>query len=122
MAIRPVNTEEFGRIVKGGVYGAIVVAAKRARQLHNDTKIELNQRLETLQQLTQTVDTEDETDISANPDQLKISLEFEKRSKPTESALSELGEKRLEWRLREEEKPVEPEAEEPPKEDEPEAA
>lgn len=116
MSIRPVNTEEHGKIVKGGVYGAIIVAAKRARQLHNDIKIELNQRLETLQQLTQTVDTEDESDISANPDQLKISLEFEKRPKPTELALEELGSGGLQWRRREEEQP-----EEPVKEDEPEA-
>lgn len=120
MAIRPVNTEEYGKIVEGGVYGAIVVAAKRARQLHNDTKIELSQRLETLQQLTQTVDTEDETDISANPDQLKISLEFEKRSKPTEMALLELGEGGLQWRNREEEKPEEPVKKE--EDSEPEAA
>ena len=117
MAIRPINTEEFGKIVAGGVYGAIIVAAKRARQLHNETKIELSQRLETLQQLTQTVDTEDETDISANPDQLKISLEFERRSKPTEMSLQELGGGGLQWRRREEEKPAEP-----AKEDEPEAA
>lgn len=113
MSIRPVNTEEHGKIVKGGVYGAIIVAAKRARQLHNDIKIELNQRLETLQQLTQTVDTEDESDISANPDQLKISLEFEKRPKPTELALEELGSGALQWRSREEEQ-----AEEAAKEDE----
>src|SRR3970040_749559 len=97
-----------------GVYEAIIIAAKRARQIHNDVKIELNQHLETLAQLTQTVETEDEMDVSANPDQLKISLEFEKRPKATELEMNELNEGRLEWRRREEEKPPEPTEEEEP--------
>jgi len=116
--IKPTDIEEFNRRVEGGVYEAIVIAAKRARQIHNDVKIELNQHLETLAQLTQTVETEDEMDISANPDQLKISLEFEKRPKVTELATKELNEGRLEWRRREVEKPPEPASEE----EEPESA
>jgi len=110
--IKPIDTEDFNKRVEGGVYEAIIIAAKRARQIHNDVKIELNQHLETLAQLTQTVETEDEMDVSANPDQLKISLEFEKRSKPTELATQELNEGRLEWRKREIEKPEETKAEE----------
>lgn len=106
MPVKPINTDDYNRRVPGGVYEAIVVAAKRARQIHNDVKIELNQHLETLAQLTQTVESEDETDISANPDQLKISLEFEKRPKATEIAMTELTTGHLEWRKREEEKPV----------------
>lgn len=112
MPIKPTDVEEFNRRVEGGVYEAIIIAAKRARQIHNDVKIELNQHLETLAQLTQTVETEDEMDVSANPDQLKISLEFEKRPKATELAMNELNEGRLEWRRREEEKPQEPTEEE----------
>ena len=118
MAVKPIDTEHISRKTDVGVYEAIIIAAKRARQIHNDVKIELNQHLETLAQLTQTVETEDEMDVSANPDQLKISLEFEKRSKATELAVQELSEGRLEWRKREEEKP----AEEPADEEEPESA
>lgn len=104
MTVKPIDIEK--QIPKtSGIYEAIIVASKRARQIHNEVKIELNQRLETLAQLTQTVDTEDETDISANPDQLKISLEFEQRSKPTEVSLTELSEEKLEWRAKEEEQP-----------------
>ncbi len=104
MALKPMNTEEFNDRVEGGIYEAIIIAAKRARQIHNDVKIELNQHLETLAQLTQTVETEDEMDVSANPDQLKISLEFEQRPKATELAMQDLAEGRVEWRRREEEK------------------
>lgn len=97
------NTEILNQRVEGGVYEAIVIAARRARQIHNDVKIELNQHLETLAQLTQTVESEDEMDVSANPDQLKISLEFEQRPKATELAMRELSDGHLEWRSREEE-------------------
>jgi hypothetical protein len=46
----------------------------------------------------------EETDV--NPDQLKVSLEFEKRPKPTDFALDELMSGKLEWRYREHEEPV----------------
>jgi DNA-directed RNA polymerase subunit K/omega len=103
VGVKPVDIKENNPTVSG-IYEAIIVAAKRARQVHNDVRIELNQHLETLAQLTTTVDPEDETDISANPDQLKISLEFEKRPKPSEVALDEMTRGNLEWRRREEEK------------------
>lgn len=105
MTVKPMDLEK--QFSKTGIYGAIVVAAKRARQIHNEIKIELNQRLETLAQLTQTVETDEELETGANPDQLKISLEFEKRAKPSEYALQELAEHKIAWRKKEEEKPAE---------------
>jgi hypothetical protein len=36
-----------------------------------------------------------------NPDQLKISLEFEKRPKPTEMAIDEILEKKVTYRYKE---------------------
>lgn len=104
MAVKPIDIQQVNPNV-GGIYEAIIVAARRARQIHNDMKIELNQQLETLAQLTTAVDPEEEVDVSANPDQLKISLEFEKRPKPTEYALEELMQGKLEWRRKEEEQP-----------------
>ena len=101
--------EEFNANI-GDIYEAILVTAKRARQIHSELKIELNQRLETIQQLTATTETEDEMNgASANPDQLKISLEFEKRAKPTEIALQEILDNKLEYRYKEvEQKPEAP--------------
>lgn len=112
MPIKPSDIEHYSNI-GNDIYEAIVVTSKRARQLHQDMKIELNQRLETLAQLTATPETEEETDISANPDQLKISMEFEVRPKPTEVALNEMMEKKLEWRFKETEEapPTEKESE-----------
>jgi DNA-directed RNA polymerase subunit K/omega len=99
VSVKPIDIEKLGT-VSHDVYEAIVVAAKRARQVHTETKIELNQRIEMLNQLTNTTESEDEMDVSANPDQLKVSLEFEKRPKSTETAMQELSEQRLEWRYK----------------------
>jgi len=108
VSVKPIDIKQNNPNITG-IYEAIVVAAKRARQIHSEVRIELNQHLETLAQLTTAVDPEDETDISANPDQLKISLEFEKRPKPTELSLEDLAANRLAWRRKEEEKTEETE-------------
>jgi DNA-directed RNA polymerase subunit K/omega len=93
----------------GDVYEAIVITAKRARQIHTEVKIELSQRLETIQQLTSTTETEEELNgtISTNPDQLKISLEFETRPKATEVALGEVMDQKVAFRYKETEQKAE---------------
>jgi len=99
VAIKPVDMERFYQSA-GNIYQAIIVTAKRSRQIHDELRIELNQRLETIKQLTQ-VTTENEEDletVGVNPDQLKISLEFETRPKATDIALKEIVEKKFEWR------------------------
>lgn len=117
MTVRPVDLEKIAPKAEG-IYEAIIIAAKRARQLNQELRIELNQQLETLAQLTTTVDSDDEIDTSANPDQLRISLEFEQRPKPAEVALKELSAHRLEWRYKEVEAPKTEEEQEPEEEKE----
>ncbi|MEX0602686.1 MAG: DNA-directed RNA polymerase subunit omega [Bacteroidota bacterium] len=104
MPLKPIRLEDITNPT-GGIYEAIVVAAKRARQIHQDIKIELNQRLETIAQLQTIPESEDEGDITANPDQLRISLEFELRQKPTEQSLEELTAKKIAFRYKEVEPP-----------------
>lgn len=112
MPLKPVDMEKFISNVSN-LYEAIVIASKRARQVHDEIKIELRQRIETLNQLSTTTEAEDEMDTAVNPDQLKISLEFEQRSKPTDVALKDLTSDSLEWRYKEVEevKPKEEETE-----------
>ena len=78
------------------IYEAVVVAAKRARQLNNDNRLEFNQLLSTI---IPTV--EDEFEERGNPEQEKISVVFEKRPKPHLQALNELIDNELEYRYRE---------------------
>ncbi len=101
MAVKPIAMHEF-LAQAGNIYEAIIVAAKRSRQIHDDMKIELSQQLETLKALNATPEPEDDTEVTiANPDQLKISLEFEKRPKPTELAINEVKEKKVPYRYKE---------------------
>ena len=114
MPVKPVDIEQFSSAAQD-VYEAIVVASKRARQIHQDIKIELSQRIETLNQLTNTTETEEEVDVAANPDQLRISLEFEKRAKPTDLATQETVDKKVKYRYKTVEQPeVTPPAPEEP--------
>jgi hypothetical protein len=96
MPIKPLNIQIFTDTAKN-VHEAIVAASKRARQINEETKIEFNQRVEMF--ATKTESENEENDI--NPDQLKISLEFEKRPKGTDVALDELLSDKLEWRYKE---------------------
>ncbi|HAV22046.1 MAG: hypothetical protein A2X67_12230 [Ignavibacteria bacterium GWA2_55_11] len=111
MSIKPVDMERFYQSA-GNIYEAIVVTAKRARQVHDELQLELNQRLETIKQLTQapttTENEEDLENVGVNPDQLKISLEFETRPKATDVALDEVNAGKVTWRVKD--------APEPPKE------
>jgi DNA-directed RNA polymerase subunit K/omega len=99
MPIKPIEISVL-ESKAANVYEAIVVLSKRARQINEETKLEFNQRVETIQALTPAVNAEEE-ETESNPDQLKISLEFEKRSKPTEEAIGELMNDQLDHRYKE---------------------
>ena len=101
MSVKPIPMQEFtGKV--GNIYEAIVATSKRSRQIHDDMKIELAQRLETIKALTMTTEAEEDLEVTTtNPDQLKISLEFEQRPKPTEIALDEVGARKVTFRYKE---------------------
>ena len=108
MPIKPIDLERFIESTKN-IHEGVVVASKRARQINEEIKIEFNQRIEMVAAKTESETTE-ETDI--NPDQLKVSMEFEKRPKPTDVALEELTDGKIEWRYKEKEIPPPPKEEE----------
>ncbi|MFQ5797273.1 MAG: DNA-directed RNA polymerase subunit omega [Bacteroidota bacterium] len=85
MTVRPIELKLFEGKAED-IYEAIVVISKRARQINEELKIEFNQRLEQISVSPEA--TEEETDT--NPDQVKISVEFEKRPKPTAIAVDEM--------------------------------
>ena len=113
MPIKPIDLEIFNRKDRN-IHESIVVASKRARQINEEVKIEFNQRIEML-----AVKPESETEENdVNPDQLKVSLEFEKRAKPTDISLKELVDDKISWHYIEKEEAAPPKAEE--EEEEPE--
>ena len=102
MSIKPVDLEKFIDTTKN-IHEAIVVASRRARQINEDVKIEFNQRVELVSTKVEPEATE-ENEI--NPDQLKVSIEFERRPKPTDLALNELMDREINWRYKEPEQGI----------------
>lgn len=96
MALETIDLEQFEAEAEN-LYEAVVIASKRARQINNELKIELNQRLEPI------IAKETEDDTIMNQDKLNVSLDFEKRDKPTIQAIRELMDDDLQYRYREEE-------------------
>ncbi len=95
MNINPVDLKAIESRA-ANVYEAIIVAAKRARAINDDNKIEFKALLETIPQSGMDDDSEDVTNL----DQLKMALEFEKREKPHLQALEELLENKIQFRYK----------------------
>ena len=102
MPIKPVDIERLSGKAEN-IYEAIVLLLKRARQINEEMKIEFNQRIEMLQ--SKIFEPEEETEQpQTNPDQILVAQEFEKRPKPTETAINELMEGKITYRYKEDEK------------------
>ena len=85
MLIEPVDLRQIDREA-ANIYEAAIVAAKRARQINDENKIEYNALVSTIP----TTAGDEEGEEFDNPAQLKIALDFEKREKPHIQALYEL--------------------------------
>ena len=85
MNIQPIDLRIIDKEA-ANVYEAVIVSAKRARQVNDEQKIEFNAMLSTV---PQAANEEDGEDIQ-NPAQLKIALELENREKPQIQAIHEL--------------------------------
>ena len=79
------------------IYEAIIVSAKRAKQINDENKIEFNALISTI---PETVGDDESEDID-NPAQLKISQEMEKRDKPHVQALNEVLNDEIEFKYKE---------------------
>jgi len=96
MQIVPIDLRKIDERASN-IYEAVIVSAKRARQLNDENKIEFNALLSTIPE----TQTDDETEDIDNPAQLKISLEMEKRPKPHIQALWELLDGKIEYDYKE---------------------
>ena len=94
MPIKPQNLTKIKEKVPN-LYEAVIIAAKRARKLNDDNKQEFNTLVGTMN-----AGHEDEFEDRENPEQLKLSLEFEKREKPHLKSIDELVENGIEYRYK----------------------
>jgi DNA-directed RNA polymerase omega subunit len=96
MAIKPINLTKIKANIPN-LYEAVIVAARRARKINDDNKTEFNSLLSTM-----TTGHEDEFEERENPEQMKLSLDFEKREKAHIQALRELVDNKIEFRRKDE--------------------
>ncbi len=95
MTLRPVDLRKIKSKIPN-LYEAVVVAARRARQINDDYKLEFNTLLNTV-----VTKDDDEFEDKENPEQLKLALEFDKREKPQIRAINELLNQGIEYRYKE---------------------
>ncbi|MGK9477702.1 DNA-directed RNA polymerase subunit omega [Melioribacter sp. OK-6-Me] len=95
MTLRPVDLRKIKSRIPN-LYEAVVVAARRARQINDDYKLEFNTLLNTV-----VTNNDDEFEDKENPEQLKLALEFDKREKPQIRAINELLNEGIEYRYKE---------------------
>ena len=93
MAIQTIDLGKFEKSAEN-IYEATVIASKRARQINDELRIEVSQRLEPV------LLKENDEESGTNQDKLNLSLEFEKRKKPTLQAVEELVDDKLSFRYR----------------------
>ena len=93
MGLNPLDLESFSKTAEN-VYEAIVVVSKRARQINDDYKIQMNNEIETM------VNTGEE-DYDSNPDRANISIKYEKLEKPTQKAVKEIQNNELRFKYKE---------------------
>ena len=96
MAIKTLDIERFESKAHN-VYEAVAIASQRAKQIKDEEKMELNQRLEPI------IAKEEEDDTIMNQDKLNISLEFEQKDKPTIRAVKEILNDDVNFRFKEKE-------------------
>lgn len=82
MAIRTINLNEIIDQV-GNLYEGTVIMSKRARQIATNQKAELDEKLSYFEGFEPDLD-------DRNEDQLRVSLEYEVKPKPTEQAIDEM--------------------------------
>lgn len=101
MSVKPIDLKKLEQKVEN-IYEAIIILSKRAQQVNEELKIEFNQQLEMIKSKLSNVYTEEFESMEPviNPEQLQIAKEFEKRRKPTQVAIDELLEDKLEFRYK----------------------
>jgi DNA-directed RNA polymerase subunit K/omega len=93
MSIKTLDVQKLAREV-GNIYKAVAVSSKRARQISASIKNELQERLSYYDGFDRELE-----EKRMNEDQARVSMEYEKKLKPTVIALNELVNHELTYRM-----------------------
>ncbi len=95
MEVKPITLQDID-LKTNNIYEAVIVVARRARQINDEYRLEYNEAVNNL-----VTGPEDEFDDRVNPELVKISQEIEGRPKPHQLSLDELINKDIEYRFKE---------------------
>lgn len=94
MALKPVDLRQL-KEKAANLYEAIIVSAREARRINEENKTEFNALMNTFAPTT-----DDDFDDRDNTEQEKISVEFERRTKPHLESLDEMLNGKIEYRYK----------------------
>lgn len=84
MAIKTINADQLA-LETGNIYESVAILSKRARQIASNVKAELDEKLAYYEGFGPEME-----DARMNEEQTRISLDYERRPKPAETAVEEM--------------------------------
>jgi hypothetical protein len=113
MSVKPVDLNKL-RSTHANLYETVVAISKKAREIHEEERSELEERLLPYKEMIRNPTSESESE-KVFPEQIAISVEFECREKPSQQAVAQYFDQKFDYIL---EKSVETKAVESEDEDE----
>jgi len=101
MPVEPIDLREIDKRASN-VYEAIIASGKKARVINDDRKLEFSKLASEI--TTKEQDDESSEDFN-NPQQQKLSMDFEKRPKPHIAGLEDLLKGEVDFEYRQSKKP-----------------
>jgi hypothetical protein len=97
MSVKPVDLNTL-RSAHANLYETVVAISRRAREIHEEERSELEEKLLPYKEMIRNPTSESESE-KVFPEQVAISVEFECREKPALRAVSEFFEHRYDYVL-----------------------
>lgn len=97
MSVKPVDLNRL-RSTHSNLYETVVAISKRARQIHEEERSELEEKLLPYKEMIRNPASESESD-RIFPEQIAISLEFEGREKASHKAVAEYLDGRYDYSI-----------------------
>ena len=99
MSVKPVDLNKL-RDRHENLYETVVAISKRAKEIHEEERAELEEKLLPYKEMIRNPASESESD-KVFPEQVAISLEFEARQKTAQRAISQFLQSRFDYTLEE---------------------
>lgn len=97
MSVKPVDLNKL-RVKHENLYETVVAISKRAKEIHEEERAELEEKLLPYKEMIRNPASESESD-KVFPEQVAISLEFEGRQKTAQRAISQFLQSKFDYTL-----------------------